>query len=360
MSESLQAFIRHAREKGLDHATIRTLLLAAGWKEKEIAANIAHEGLDLPVPEPAGAHSARDAFLYLLLFTSLYITITSVIVLLYTYLDYLYPDPGWSDWSADLALDTIRYAIAAVLVSFPLFVLLTIFLDHMRAASTDGQMHPTRRWLVYLTLFLAATVSLCDVITLLFYFLDGSLTTRFVLKAIVLLVVFQIVLSYYFFAPRVAQRGGSPVRLRQALVTAALTIVAGSVALGFSMSGSPLTARSQRLDEKRVADLRAIRSAIRQMATDDANGYGSREATLQRPLPKTLDDVAQFRSKQQTGARLDLVDPSTGRPYAYKITGEKTYELCAEFELPREKKHELFWNHAAGKCCFQINVESPP
>ena len=65
MSEKLLAFIRHARDKGLEHGIIRTLLLASGWKERDIAGAVASESLDLPVPEPGSARNARDAFLYL-------------------------------------------------------------------------------------------------------------------------------------------------------------------------------------------------------------------------------------------------------------------------------------------------------
>jgi hypothetical protein len=31
MSGALFEFIRHARQKGMDHATIRVILLSAGW-----------------------------------------------------------------------------------------------------------------------------------------------------------------------------------------------------------------------------------------------------------------------------------------------------------------------------------------
>jgi len=33
MDEKLIRFVDHARDKGMDHATIRHLLLSAGWKE---------------------------------------------------------------------------------------------------------------------------------------------------------------------------------------------------------------------------------------------------------------------------------------------------------------------------------------
>ncbi len=37
MDEKLSRFVDHSLDKGLDHATIRQMLLSAGWKEKEIA-----------------------------------------------------------------------------------------------------------------------------------------------------------------------------------------------------------------------------------------------------------------------------------------------------------------------------------
>ena len=37
MNQELMQFVDHARDKGMDHATIRLVLLSAGWKEKQIA-----------------------------------------------------------------------------------------------------------------------------------------------------------------------------------------------------------------------------------------------------------------------------------------------------------------------------------
>jgi hypothetical protein len=360
MPDQLQDFIRHARGKGLDHGTIRLLLVGAGWKEKEIVGAMASEGLDAPVPEPAGARGARDAFLYLLTFTALYITVSSVIVLYYTYLNYLYPDPAWNDWSAEMAVSTVRYAISAVLIAFPLFVLFTVMFDRVGRGGDAGQIHPTRRWLTYLTLFLAAAVSLGDVITLLYFFLDGSLTTRFVMKVVVLFVIFQVVLSYYFLAPGPLQNArktaGSFLHLRRFLAATAIVLVTGAVVLGFSLAGSPATARLQRLDDKRVEDLRAVHRTIQKMVTKRENG------TLKviRALPKSLDEVAKYQQTQQGGRRLELRDPQTGEEYAYAATGEKTYELSARFDLLRERETDLFWNHAAGKQTFSFKAESPP
>lgn len=71
MPDDLTRFIDHARQKGMDHATIIELLRSSGWKDKEIAAAVAKHELDVPIPERSGIGSARDAFFHLLAFTAL-------------------------------------------------------------------------------------------------------------------------------------------------------------------------------------------------------------------------------------------------------------------------------------------------
>jgi hypothetical protein len=358
MSEKLQAFIRHARAKGLDHGTIRTLLLAAGWKERDIAGGIVAEGLEMSVPEPAGKNSARDAFLYSLTFTALYLTVWAAIVLFYTYLDYLYPDPAWGEAGVDAVLDVVRYAIAAAIIAFPLFVLVTAILERTVLKDPDSQVHPVQKWFTYMTVFLAAAVTLGDVITLLFYFLDGALTTRFVLKAVVLLVIAEVVLSYYVLSPRPGKPRPAALRLRPLVAGLGALLVCGSVALGFAMAGSPVTARLRKLDEKRVEDLRAVHQALQRMVTKTDSD--TKKLALDRELPKSLVEVAEYAKTKETGRKLDLEDPQTGEKYVYTVTGDKTYELSAIFSLPREKRQMLFWNHPAGQHSFKFNAESPP
>lgn len=357
MSDALHTFITHARGKGLDHTTIRLLLQSAGWKDKEIARGIATEGLELAVPEPTGSGNARDSFIYLMSFTTLYVVVGSIIGLYYTFLDWLFPDPAWIVSDFDMILDVVRYAIAAVIVAFPLFVILSLILERIVRRTPDSHKQPVARWLTYLTMFLAAAVMMGDVITLLFYFLDGSVTTRFVLKTVVLFVIAEVILSYYYLTPRSVAAGARPGMLRKVLASTGLVIVLGAASLGFVMAGSPFSARLVRLDERRVTDLREIHQAIQQMMT-------KREAdstlTMIRSLPATLEEVAEFRRTKQSGRELSLLDPQTGDAYPYRVVDEKSYELCSAFTAERKKTYDLFWNHPAGKHCYSFKVESPP
>ena len=59
MNETLIRFADHAREKGKDHATIRQVLLSAGWKDKDVAEIFYTCDLELPIPKPTAVGSVR-------------------------------------------------------------------------------------------------------------------------------------------------------------------------------------------------------------------------------------------------------------------------------------------------------------
>lgn len=203
MEQNVIDFIAHAREKGMDHATIRVLLLSAGWKEKDVAQALAAEGLEMPVPQPVRAGRAREAFLYLLTFTTLYITVISLVIMLFEMIDRKFPDAAREDWySSDYSLSTIRWSLATIIVTVP------IYLGMSRLIARDIRQHPEtahspiRRWLTYLTLFVAAVTVIFDLITVLYSFLQGDLTVRLVLKASVLFAIVAGLFLYYLSSLR--------------------------------------------------------------------------------------------------------------------------------------------------------------
>ena len=91
----------------------------------------------------------------------------------------------------------MRWSIAAVLITFPVFAYVSWYLARDVARHPIKRLSPVRRWLTYLTLFVAATVLICDMTTLLFNVLGGELTTRFVLKVLVAGVIAGGVFGYY-------------------------------------------------------------------------------------------------------------------------------------------------------------------
>jgi hypothetical protein len=191
MNPDLAQFLEHARAKGLDYATIRSLLLAAGWKDKQISEAIAAEALDVPVPEPKGVTSARDTFLHLLSFTALYTWVISLITLLFTCINVTWADPAWPEYrfSREAVDSAIRWSLAAIVVAYPLFLLLWRHLLRAMERDPERGRGRLRRWLIYFSLFLGAVTVLADVITLVYFAFEGELTVRFLLKAGVLFAI---------------------------------------------------------------------------------------------------------------------------------------------------------------------------
>jgi len=191
MHENLLRFIEHARQKGMDHATIFLLLRSSGWKEKEIAEAFAARELTIPIPERASVGSARDAFFHLLAFTALYAWAISLIFLFFTYIEFAFPDPAtWTSiYAFEGALSSVRASLATLIVSYPLFLLVWWFLLREVRVSPEKAKSGVRRWLSFLSLFVGAVTILADVITVVYYLVEGNLTVRFLLKVLVLFII---------------------------------------------------------------------------------------------------------------------------------------------------------------------------
>jgi uncharacterized SAM-binding protein YcdF (DUF218 family) len=56
-----------------------------------------------------------------------------------------------------------------------------------------------RKWLTYITLFIAAAVIIGDLITLVNYLLSGGLTTRFLLKVATVLLIAGTIFGHYLW-----------------------------------------------------------------------------------------------------------------------------------------------------------------
>jgi Domain of unknown function (DUF5671) len=198
MNEKLSRFIDQARQKGMDHATIFLLLRSSGWKEREIAETITARELAMPIPQRAALGSARDAFFHLLAFTALYAWSISLIFLVFAYIDFAFPDlvTRTPTYALEADLSGIRAALATLMVSYPLFLLVWWFLLREVRKSPEVAKSGVRRWLSFLSLFVGAVTIMADVITVVFYLVEGDLTVRFLLKVLVLFVVTGALFTY--------------------------------------------------------------------------------------------------------------------------------------------------------------------
>ncbi len=141
----------------------------------------------------------------------------------------------------------------------------------------------------------------------------------------------------------------TPDRLGRWLAIVASVVVAATLVAAVAVMGSPSAQRDANLDGRRVDDLNRIdRLLDDHVSTHDA-------------LPPDLATLAK-----QPGRRLSIVDPVDGTPYAFQVTGARTYQLCAVFVTDtseiaatagRWRAEE--WNHGKGKHCFDRKAKSP-
>ncbi|HLG59072.1 MAG TPA: DUF5671 domain-containing protein [Vicinamibacterales bacterium] len=202
ISEDLLGFVRDALARGIPRAQIEAALLKAGWTTEQTRGALAAfaEG-DFPIPVPRARPylSAREAFMYLVLFGTLYISAYHLGSLVFDFINRAFPDAAdrTFDGYDDYVRRSIRWAVSALVVAFPVFLYTSWLTNRAIRADPTKRASKVRRWLTYLTLFVAASTLLGDVTTLVYNLLGGELTVRFVLKIVTVGLIAGTVFTYY-------------------------------------------------------------------------------------------------------------------------------------------------------------------
>ena len=207
-TQDLDVFVREALAKGAGREAIENALAAAGWPAAQARSALngyADVEFPVPVPKPRPYLSAREAFLYLVLFATLYLTAYHLGSLLFDLINRAFPDPAMTDFGRPVGR-SMRWSIASVIIAFPVFVYVARYLGRELARNPVKRLSAVRRWLTYLTLFLAATVLIGDMITLVYNVLGGELGIRFVLKVLVVAVIAGTIFGYYLWDMRREER----------------------------------------------------------------------------------------------------------------------------------------------------------
>ena len=125
------------------------------------------------------------------------------------------------------------------------------------------------------------------------------------------------------------------------------------IVYGFYLAGSPFKQRMVRFDNQRIFDLQTVQSQIVY--------YWQQKDKLPQSLDDLRDSISGF---------VPPVDPDTSRPYDYKITGNLSFELCADFSLPSDSRLSATaprvtpmdrfgenWEHNEGHVCFTRTID---
>jgi len=293
--------------------------------------------------------SAKDFFLNLGAIVALYTVVVSLVNLLFTIINYAYPQVtnGYNYYYN--TSQSISWPVAALIIFFPILIILMWILEKEYKNNPEERNTSIHRLLTYITLFIAGLVVAGDLVTVLYYFLDGQeLTTGFLLKVLVLFVISGGLFFYYLSDIR----GTLTSKSRMVWRVVSGVVILASIAWGFAVLGSPATQRLYKYDDQKV------------MALQNINNYVTSYYQMKESLPASVGEI----QTNEPYATLP-VDPQTNKPYEYKKTGNLTYELCAEFNKATNNRGQknlsiaypygtgdMTWTHPAGHYCFKQTI----
>ena len=211
IADELQGFVGDGLTRGLSRAEIERVLLEAGWPPEQVRnalGGFAKIEFPIPVPRPKPYLSAREAFLYLVLFSTLYVSAFSLGRLLFQFINQAFPDPAAPAAVVAAVRQAIRWSISSLVVAFPVFLYVAWLTGRETRRDPSKHASKVRRWLTYLTLFVAAGVLVGDVTSLVYSLLGGELTARFVLKVSTIAVIAGAVFGYYLRDLRLEEAEG--------------------------------------------------------------------------------------------------------------------------------------------------------
>lgn len=291
----------------------------------------------------------KDFFLWVGAMVFLYGSVVSLITLLFQYINYAFPDA--LTYYVEPYSGPMRFAMASLIVLVPtMIILMRIIRSDIVKEAAKSELW-VRRWALFLTVFIAGLTVVGDLITLVNYFLGGDLTTRFVLKVFVVLLVaggvfmhfLADIRGYWLTYPERARYVGWGVGV----------LVLVSIAAGFFIMGSPSQVRLYRFDEQKTQDLQNIQYQI-------VNYWQQKEA-----LPKSLSDL-----EDPISGFIVPRDAQTGEEYGYELGEGLTFALCATFNaesrstspkgtMPARPYESIEGNfqHGAGETCFDRAID---
>jgi uncharacterized protein DUF5671 len=200
-SDPLSDFVKTALARGTPRAEVEAVLRKAGWTVEQVRNaldSFADVEFAIPVPRPQPYLDAREAFMYLVLFSTLYVSAYHLGSLLFDIINLRFPDPAEaSAQRAGYVRQSMRWSLSSLVVAFPVFVYVSWLLNRDISADPIKRHSKVRRWLTYVTLFIAAGVLIGDVISLVYNLLGGELTTRFLLKVLVVGFIAGSIFWYY-------------------------------------------------------------------------------------------------------------------------------------------------------------------
>jgi len=292
----------------------------------------------------------KDVFLQLLNIAALYASVISFITIWWQYANTWFPDKLSYYYQGNLS--AIRSATSVIVVFFALYIFIAWLIEKDVQKEPGKRDIKIRKWLLYLTLFIAAITIAIDLSRLIYEFYSGSLTVLFIIKVFVILIVAGAVFGYNLWDLRRDSNEKTNIPKTFAWVTSIVVVL--TIIGGFFIVGSPQKQRQIEFDNQRINHLQMIQSQI--------VSYWQQKEMVPTSLANLSNDISGF---------IAPADPENDAPYEYSVLGELSFQLCATFNqvslnsgiknmgmtIPYQYGVAENWGHDAGRVCFDRAID---
>ncbi len=286
--------------------------------------------------------SAKFAFYYLLSLVALIFMALASGMIIFQIINKNVPDI-LNQYSGRFSPQQLKFAISALIISAPVFYFTT---HQIYRALFKGELDKdsgVRKWLTYLILFVASVVMIGWLIATVNNFLDGELTKKFILKAITAIGIAVSIFTFYLYDIKREKVAGEKSRLIKIYFYGSLAAVIAIFIASLFFVESPQQARNRKLDNLILDNFDAIASAV--------ENYYEENDQLPPDLETLKNEFSYLNEKR-------LSDPN-GQRFEYKISGPRTYQLCATFRTDNRESDDWRaerWPHGVGYQCLPVKV----
>ena len=142
--------------------------------------------------------NAKFAFFYMLSLVALVFTSVSAGMIIFqiinkTIADDLSLAPG------GFSQDALRFAISAIIIAAPIYFVMMRLINKSLLTGKLEKESGVRKWLTYFILLVSAVVMIGWFIATVGSFLNGELTTKFILKSLTSILISALIFSFYLY-----------------------------------------------------------------------------------------------------------------------------------------------------------------
>jgi len=295
-------------------------------------------------------HSAKYSFFYMLSLVALGFMAVSVGIIIFQIINKNIVDVIAS-YKACYSSGALKFAISAIIISTPIYYTLAIHLNKSLFLGTLDEESGVRKFLTYFILFVSSVVMIGYLIGVIYSFLDGELTSKFILKALTALSISAGVFTYYLFDIKRKNVAGSKNKTARIYFGVSLFVVIATLVSGLVFVESPNKTRMEKQDSAIATRFNAIQHAV---------------DLFYRAYDRLPEDLNELLRGSHSLREKDIENSADGKEFGYKILTEDTYELCANFQTSNlDDVKECYypygpfdeeWKHGEGYKCFEKQV----